>query len=189
MPRSKKSPLTKLDWIKAAFQTLTRDGEGALKAEVIARTLKTTKGSFYWHFKDMPAFRKEMLRLWQSEATAAIIEIVETAGGHGADKLRLLAKIVTTMNAENDYGGLPAEPAIRSWALHDKLAARALKQVDAARITYVEKLFSEAGFSAENARHRAEIFYTGFIGLQTLAPLHSIDVPARLIEMLNKLLE
>jgi AcrR family transcriptional regulator len=189
MPRAIKPPLTKLDWIKAAFQALTRDGESALKAEVIARSLNTTKGSFYWHFKDIPAFRKEMLRLWQSEATAAIIEIVENSGRLGADKLRLLAKIVTTTNADNDYGGLPAEPAIRSWSLHDKMATRALKQVDAARIGYVQKLFAEANYSEEIARHRAEVFYSSFVGLQTLAPYQPIKVAERLTDVLNSLLD
>jgi AcrR family transcriptional regulator len=187
--RIQKSPLTKLDWIKTAFQALTIDGEKALKAEAIARTLKTTKGSFYWHFKDISAFRKEMLHLWQSEATTAIIDIVESVGGSGADKLHLLAKIVTTMNAKNDYGGLPAEPAIRSWASHDKIAARALKQVDAARIGYVQKLFAEANYSEEIARHRAEVFYSSFVGLQTLAPYQPIKVAERLTDVLNSLLD
>jgi len=44
------------DWIAAGFHTLANDGPKALQIKILAERLKATKGSFYWHFKDLPAF-------------------------------------------------------------------------------------------------------------------------------------
>ncbi|WP_163317770.1 TetR family transcriptional regulator, partial [Enterobacter hormaechei] len=39
------------DWISAAFRALSQGGAQAIRAEAIARDLKVSKGSFYWHFR------------------------------------------------------------------------------------------------------------------------------------------
>jgi len=68
------SRLSRDRWIDAGFRALTEKGPQALKAEPLARGLNTTKGSFYWHFKDVPAFQAEMLACWEKQATQDIIE-------------------------------------------------------------------------------------------------------------------
>jgi AcrR family transcriptional regulator len=187
MPRKTPTPLTPMDWMRTAFQNLTTDGVTAIKAEVLAKHLKTTKGSFYWHFKDVPAFKAEMLKLWETEATKAIMSAVTSSTPKGPARLAMLSAIVSQMNAENEYGGLRAEPAIREWARVDAQAASAMQRVDAARIAFVKKLFVESGFSAADARLRAELFYSGFLGLQALAATKPIEIGPRM-EALLKLL-
>ncbi len=182
------SPLTPTDWLRAAFQTLALYGVHAIKAEVLAKQLKTTKGSFYWHFTDVPAFKAEMLTLWEAEATRAIIAVVTASAPPGADRLRALAEIVARMNADNEYGGLRAEPAIREWARVEPLAATAMRKVDDARIDYVTTLFVESGFASADALQRAELFYSGFLGLQAMVAIKPIDVGARLNALLRLLL-
>ncbi len=189
MPRATQTKLNSRDWIKAGFRALVANGDAALKAEVLARTLKTTKGSFYWHFKDVPTFKREMLRLWQENATNAIIHLVRLEGGTGAARLFMLAGIVSSLNADNEYGGLKAEPAIRSWAQNDRLVTRSLRLVDAARIKFVSNLFQLQGFNEVTSRQRAEIFYTGFVGMQTLASTQDYDVADGLKRLLFILLE
>jgi AcrR family transcriptional regulator len=182
------APLTPADWLRAAFQNLAAEGAHAIRAEVLAKQLKTTKGSFYWHFKDVPTFKAEMLKLWETEATRAIIAVVTASAPPGADRLRALAALVSAMNADNDYGGVRAEPAIREWARVEPLAAAAMLQVDAARIAYVTTLFVESGFAGTEARLRAELFYSGFLGLQALAAIEPIDIGMRLGALLQLLL-
>jgi len=46
---AKKQTLTANDWIVAGFVALTSGGPPAVKVEAIAKTLKVSKGSFYWH--------------------------------------------------------------------------------------------------------------------------------------------
>jgi AcrR family transcriptional regulator len=189
MPRKTPTPLTPMDWMRSAFQNLTTEGVTSIKAEVIAKQLKTTKGSFYWHFKDVPAFKAQMLKLWETEATKAIMVAVTSSTAKGTARLALLSAIVSQMNAENEYGGLRAEPAIREWARVDAQAATAMQHVDAARMAFVKKLFVESGFGAGDARLRAELFYSGFIGLQALAATKPIELGPRMEALLNLLVK
>lgn len=188
MTRIRKPQLTTEDWIKAAFRALSSEGVQAIKAEVLARRLKTTKGSFYWHFKDIPSFHKEMLRLWEAEATAGVMVLVNSSAPQGIDRLKTLLAIVSDMNADNEYGGLDAEPSIRDWARHYPQAARAVKRVDAGRIGFVKGLFLQAGQDETTSQRSAELFYSSFVGMQTLALAQKIDIGERLKQLLAELL-
>jgi AcrR family transcriptional regulator len=189
MPPRLQPPLTPHDWIRAAFRALASDGVSAIKAEVLAKQLSATKGSFYWHFKDVPSFHRDMLELWESEATRGIMDQVRDSATDGPARLVLLSHIVATMNANNDYGGLSAEPSIRDWARYNTAAAAALRRVDETRIGFVTGLFQDSGFAEPDARHRAEIFYAGFVGLQGIAAFSEIDVAARLEKLLGLLMQ
>jgi AcrR family transcriptional regulator len=188
MPRKPASKLTAIDWMRAAFQNLAAEGASTIKAEVLAKKLKTTKGSFYWHFRDVPGFKAEMLKLWEAEATRAIMRDVTTSAPKGPARLGALSAIVSEMNAENEYGGLRAEPAIREWARTDEQAATAMERVDAARMAFVKKLFLDCGFPPTEAKQRAELFYTGFLGFQALAATKPLDVGKRMNGLLTMLL-
>jgi AcrR family transcriptional regulator len=183
------SKLTPTDWLRAAFQNLAVEGISIIKAEVLAKKLGTTKGSFYWHFKDVPTFKAEMLKLWEAEATKGIIIAVTSSAPKGPARLQVLASLVSHMNEANEYGGLRAEPAIREWARVDKLAATAMQRVDIARIAFVKKLFVESGFRSSDAKMRAELFYSGFLGLQAMAAIKPLDVGRRMDRLLELLLK
>ena len=64
----RKQRLSPEDWLKAGLDALAASGPEALKAEPLARALETTKGSFYWHFADVPAFRQALLEFWGENA-------------------------------------------------------------------------------------------------------------------------
>jgi AcrR family transcriptional regulator len=189
MSRKALEKLTPMDWLRTAFQSLTREGVATIKAEVLAKQLKTTKGSFYWHFKDVPTFKVEMLKLWEAEATRNIMVAVTTSAAKGPARLAALSSIVTHMNADNEYGGVRAEPAIREWARIDPQAAIALQRVDEQRIAFVKKLFVESGFDVKSASARAEMFYSGFLGLQAMAAIKPFDVGKRMNNFLAMLLK
>ena len=61
MKRQRLSPQT---WIEAGLAELVAQGPKALAAEPLARKLATTKGSFYWHFKDVPDFQAAVVKHW-----------------------------------------------------------------------------------------------------------------------------
>lgn len=187
MNRSR-TTLSSQDWIKAGFLRLTSEGVSGLKAEVLAQDLGATKGSFYWHFKDVPSFRAAMLTLWRDEATAAIIEAVNAAEQDGPGRLRALIDMIASLSAANEYGGVRAEPAIRDWARTDPTVADAMRQVDGERIDFVCELFQQCGSDAENAQEQATLFYAGFVGLQALAAASVVDIAFGLKALLRLLL-
>ena len=69
--------LTPQAWIDFALAVLAREGFEALKADVLARKLRVSRGSFYWHFRDIAAFRTQLLQAWQEEATDRVIRDLE----------------------------------------------------------------------------------------------------------------
>ena len=69
--------LTVQDWIDFAVRTLAHEGFDALKADVLARKLGVSRGSFYWHFTDLGAFHARVIEQWKQVATEAIIADVE----------------------------------------------------------------------------------------------------------------
>jgi len=92
--------------------TLARDGANALKVGPMATQLKVSRGSFYWHFRDIADFRSQVLQGWQERTTEQVIRDLE-AGKDEPDRLKHLMRraFVTKRSLER---------AIRSWAAEDK---------------------------------------------------------------------
>lgn len=183
-----KTPLTSDDWIKASFRALSSGGVQAIRAEAIARDLKVSKGSFYWHFKDVPDLKAQMLEHWAAQATDAIIADVEANGGSGRAQLERLVEAATD-DRNLVYGGVQAEGAIREWARYDSTAAAVLKAVDQRRLAYVAELFAKCGFSAASGRSGANILYGALIGLEALASGELADLRTDMRALLPALLE
>jgi len=170
-----KQRLSPTDWIQAAYRALTTGGPQAIRAESIARALNVSKGSFYWHFKDVPALKQAMLDHWQQVATQDVIDLVESGATDAKARLHLLVRVSTAL-PDDDYGGGLAEAAIRDWARYDPAAAKAVKQIDSQRLKFVESQFSAFGFNQQQSTQRATILYAALIGLHQLAH-HGLSLP------------
>ncbi|WVM91742.1 TetR/AcrR family transcriptional regulator [Halopseudomonas pachastrellae] len=48
--------LTPQDWFDAATEAILDGGFDQLRVLPLAKRLKVTRGSFYWHFEDLPQF-------------------------------------------------------------------------------------------------------------------------------------
>src|SRR5579863_5677371 len=57
------------DWIAAARAELIAAGVNAVKVGRLARRLRVTRGSFYWHFKSHEDLLHELLRSWEKTNT------------------------------------------------------------------------------------------------------------------------
>lgn len=175
------------DWIKAAFQALGPEGVQAIRAERLARTLVVSKGSFYWHFADVPALHAAMLAHWEGFATEQIILDTDAGGGDGPGRLVRLIDIVTS-ELSDPYGGLATEAALRDWARHDPLVTASLNRVDARRLTYVTGLFTLAGLNQTAATRAARLYYTALIGAEHLNASPRLEVRQDLQHLLLVLL-
>src|SRR5689334_11922394 len=60
-----KTSLTAEDWADAALDALATGGLEAVAVEALARRLKVTKGSFYWHFGNRDELIKAALEAWE----------------------------------------------------------------------------------------------------------------------------
>lgn len=157
------------DWLLAGFRALAKDGPSALRAEKLARDLGATKGSFYWHFKDIADFRARLLAHWQEQAYASVVAMVE-AEGSATEKLYRLADIAGTEKTR--YGGSALEPAVRAWAQADHTVSDVLRAVDARRLAYTAGLLAELGLTNPDF---ARIVYGAYIGMGTLSVADGVD--------------
>lgn len=148
--------LSAKDWLDQGLKTLARRGFTALKAEPLAKAMGVSRGSFYWHFADIGAYRAAILTHWREVAAEQVIAELETIP-KGTDALALLLR--RTFSAR-----LALERAVRSWATADAAARAAVREVDQRRIGYIETLLRQAGFDDDVAHGRAQIFYWAFIG-------------------------
>jgi AcrR family transcriptional regulator len=148
--------LTADDWIDFALTTLAREGFEALKADILARKLRVSRGSFYWHFADLGAFHAAVIACWKEVATEAIILDIER---HDAADQRLEALM------RHAFGRNAAlELRVRAWADNNAAAARALDEVDGRRRRYIEQLLRDAGIPAALAAARTQIVYWTYLG-------------------------
>ena len=167
---TKKPRLSQTDWLLAGFAALAQDGPDALKAEPLARRLGTTKGSFYWHFADVPAFHSAMLDLWAEQAISHIPAALETEPTPVA-KLRRLSQIVAAHRSET-LGGVRLDTAIRAWARANAMVAERLAHIDGQRLTQLETLLNETGITNPEW---ARIIYAADIGMEELSSRDSAD--------------
>jgi AcrR family transcriptional regulator len=148
--------LSAQDWIDFALKTLAHDGFDALKADVLARKLGVSRGSFYWHFSDLAAFHAGVIEHWKTVATEAIIADIER---YEAREQRLDALLRHALG-----GGAALELRMRAWADNNAEAARALADVDHRRRDYIERLLVEAGVARPLAATRAQFLYWTYLG-------------------------
>lgn len=148
--------LSAKDWLDQGLKTLARRGFTALKAEPLAKAMGVSRGSFYWHFADIGAYRAAILTHWREVAAEQVIAELETIP-EGGEALALLLRRAFSAR-------LALERAVRSWATTDAAARAAVLEVDQRRIGYIETLLRQAGFDDDVARGRTQIFYWAFIG-------------------------
>ncbi|MBO9407730.1 TetR/AcrR family transcriptional regulator [Shimia sp. R9_1] len=154
--------LSQQDWLQAGFEALTEAGSAALKAEPLARRLGTTKGSFYWHFDDVPGFHAALLAAWADDAEAVITAQREDTGT-AVQKLRDLAQIA---EQETDSETTRLGPAMRAWARDNADVAAQITAVDEARMAHIKTLLSEIGLTNPEL---TRLLYGAFLGMETLS--------------------
>lgn len=144
------------DWFRTGFQALSARGPEGLKAEPLARMIGATKGSFYWHFKDVPDFKRRMAARWEARALSALAEVAE-AGGTPTQRLYRLGEVVAeAMRPDGE------EVAMRAWAQGDDAARAAITEVDKMRLGYLSAVLGQIGLSNPDF---ARIIYGAELGM------------------------
>jgi len=150
--------LSRQSWINAAFKMLKKEGINQVRVERLARILKVTKGSFYWHFKNRKDLLQGLLDYWANEMTQSVL--TTAAMFHGDPKERIYITLKDIVGKER----AAYDPVVRAWANHDPFAKKAVEKIDKLRIKFLTSLFQEAGFDKKEADIRARLMYYYVIG-------------------------
>ena len=155
--------LTRDDWITAALGAIADGGLAAVGVEPLAARLGTTKGSFYWHFENRDALLDAAIRRWEKETTTDVAAEITAAHDEPASQFRRLAAAVIE-RAERDRVG----PALLASATHPAVAP-ALERITAARLSLIATVLRRLGFPPAEARRRALLAYSAYLGHGQLA--------------------
>ncbi len=163
-----RSALTPERWIEAATSMLVDQGIDSVRVDVLARTLKVTRGSFYWHFKDREDLLRAVLQAWRAHATEQLTRRLERA--HDDPRAQLRDLISLPMRGRSAVRAARIELAIRAWARRDVMARAFVDEADAARTGYIAQVFSSLGFGIAEARSRAFVLYSYEVAESLLSP-------------------
>ncbi|MCI2399717.1 TetR family transcriptional regulator [Aliiroseovarius subalbicans] len=155
MPATK-TRLNADNWLVAGLDALVKRGPDALKAEKLARDVGATKGSFYWHFKDLPDYHTRLVGLWEQRALVSLAG----AGEEEADPVRRLDRL-GSLSATNAL-----EQAVRAWAQANSEMAAAIDRVEAHRLALTRATLGELHLTNPDF---ARIVLGAQIGMGTLS--------------------
>ncbi|OEZ58598.1 TetR/AcrR family transcriptional regulator [Duganella sp. HH105] len=161
-------------WLDAGLQTLVEEGVEGLRIMSIAKRLGVTKGSFYWHFKNLEAYQCALLAEWERRYTQAPIEAAADGEASAYQQLRSL------------FCGTPAMAlrlgrAMRAWAITDDRVHAVQTRVDHQRVGHVAHLLEAIGWTREESLTLGRWAYCAFIGEAALTGSPMSDAQTQLV--------
>ncbi|MEM7739988.1 MAG: TetR/AcrR family transcriptional regulator [Pseudomonadota bacterium] len=124
----------------------------------MAKSLGVSRGSFYWHFKDLASYHARLLEHWRAITTDAVIRDIDA----GYDDRHRLEELMLRAIQRGRQTRL--DQAIRHWALFDKTVEASLADVDRMRMAYITSLLVAAGVSQKKAMLRSRLIYAASLG-------------------------
>jgi AcrR family transcriptional regulator len=150
------------DWLTAGLQMLSSEGPNGMGIMPISRQLGVTKGSFYWHFKNLKEYQLALIAEWERSYAQHAIDYMEQMEGDADTKFRCW--MTGAIGADVSLGR-----AIRTWSSTDENVKQAQERVDAQLIAYLAKLLCGIGWSNEESITLAHWTYWAFVGYTTVS--------------------
>jgi AcrR family transcriptional regulator len=153
-------------WLEAAYDLLLESGIDAVRILPLAKTLKLSRTSFYWFFRDREALLNALLQLWRNKNTG---NFLNRANAHAESIVEAILNVSDCWFDAKLFDSR-LEFAIRSWALQSEAVQTQVKKADAQRLAALADLFRRFGYDEMSADVRSRTIYLlqiGYISLQT----------------------
>jgi AcrR family transcriptional regulator len=183
-PRTRaKKRLTREDWITAARKSLVDRGIDEVKIDRLARSMRVSRGSFYWHFKRRDDLLDALLSDWEARNDFEITQVRDRWARNTPD----ITAVVAIWLGE-DSNTISFDLAIRSWGRRSREVAASVKRVDKAWIALLQENFARDCASADEALVRARVTYFHQIGYWALDFDEARDERLRLVPIYYRVL-
>ena len=158
-PASESTRLSADDWIQEGFRTLAEEGLKAIKVDHLCSRLGVTKGSFYWHFSDIEAYRSALATAWAEHRDEDRRSYLDLGDLEPIERLkRMMEALVSPRH-------WMLERAFREWARVDPRVAASVQASDRWVYRAVRQAVLDAGFEGDEAEFRARAMFAAGIGL------------------------
>jgi AcrR family transcriptional regulator len=151
------------DWVQEGFRVLAEVGLKGLTLERLCRRLGVAKGSFYWHFSDMKAYRKTLMDAWAAVGDQDRGFFDELAADPPRQRL---SRMLTVLVGPRHW---MLERAMREWARSETTVAAAVRASDRRVVAAVRQAFLDDGFNSDEADLRANATFAAGIGFLHLS--------------------
>jgi AcrR family transcriptional regulator len=165
MPRTRAagSRLSVDDWLQAGFAIIAEEGMNALKIDRLCERLGVTKGSFYWHFEDMPNYRAALVQAFSEMRDE---ERREFDGMHDVAPRERLSRMMASLVSPRHW---TLERAMREWARSDATVAASVRAADRRLLRLIRRAFEDYGFDTDEAEVRANAAFAAGVGFLHLS--------------------
>ncbi|MGP1397705.1 MAG: TetR/AcrR family transcriptional regulator [Inquilinaceae bacterium] len=181
MERNARESLGRKDWIAAAYEAFEINGIEAVKVDPLSKRLGVTRGSFYWHFRNLAELMQAVLEAWRDRQTETVIAQNEEAGGDPRDRLRRLLETCARDDGRFEVG-------IRLWMVKNAGARAVVVDVDRRRTAYIATLLAQIGLSETAAERLAPVAYSAWLGEYSGATTRDVEERVRDMGVLFDLL-
>lgn len=169
--------LSRSDFLRRGLDVLATDGPRNLTAARMARELKVTTGSFYWHFDSVEDFRDELLVFWHDVIVIGIINDAKEQAEHPGEVLNEIGRIIRQRRTDR------YDSAMRSWAKSERRTEKIVQSADALRAELIAGVLREAGATEEVARDRTNLLGAAWRGS---VDMEDPEYRHKLIEMITR---
>lgn len=159
--KSSRATLDRDAWVRAATDSLAKEGINGVRVETLAKRCKVTKGSFYWHFRDRQDLLDALLQHWKE---GRIRDILKQTQAEPGQELQRIFHVIDVYSAARNRKGIHIELAIRDWARRDPAVEAVVEEVEKIRLECSCRLFLNCGLSLEEARSRSLLLYSYVFG-------------------------
>jgi AcrR family transcriptional regulator len=149
---SAKRGVSKLQWLDAGLDALTRFPATDIKVDSLAQILGIARAGFYWHFKNRENYISQLLEHWLHKVTEAITKNPDILA------MEPKARLIVTAELIHDHDLARAEPSILLLAAQDKAAAKVVKKANKLRLEYVSNTLKDLGFEGDDLVMRAMLY-------------------------------
>jgi AcrR family transcriptional regulator len=141
-----------------------------------------TKGGFYRHFADRPAFLTALLDEWERRSVDDVLTRVGTDGTDAATNVRRAGALTFHQDL------VPIDRAVRAWARTAPDVAARLRRVDNARISYLRSQFAEISDDPGEIEARSLLAFALAIAHDTITVDHGTFTAAEALNLAATLL-
>jgi len=165
-----KHRLAREDWLAAARTEFVARGIHEVKIDRLAKQLKVTRGSFYWHFDALKDLHEALLEDWTTTNRAKM----QSLSRKWEKKTPALIDLGVTWIAHGPE--FPAfNSAIRDWGRRDAHVGDIVREIDKDWLKLIQPVFERRGSSPSEAYVRARVIYYHRVGYHALPPDESAE--------------
>src|SRR5579862_4236493 len=91
--RRKQRPLGREIWLDTARRALIEEGTAGIEINKLAKRLRSSRGGFYWFFKDRAQLLRELLDYWARTSTVLFERILQRPKRNGMEEYLALTNL------------------------------------------------------------------------------------------------